>query len=62
MNAPTPIAYSVKESLPIFNIGLTKFYAEVKAGRIKVVKAGGKTLVPADEPANWLARLSEQAA
>ena len=62
MNMPLPVAFTVKEALPIFNIGLTKFYEEVKAGRIKIVKVGNKTLVPADEPGKWLARLSGVAA
>lgn len=39
------------------NIGLTAFYAEVKAGRLRIVKRGRSTLVlPADEDA-WLASL-----
>lgn len=56
------IALTVNEFLQIANIGRTKFYAEVKAGRIKVVKVGVKTLVPATEPAAWLERLVSEAA
>jgi len=51
-------SFTVNEFLTIHPIGRTKFYAEVKAGRIKVVKVGKKTLIPATEPAAWLARLA----
>lgn len=54
------IALTVNEFLDIANIGRTKFYDEVKKGRIRVVKVGAKTLVPATEPAAWLARLAKQ--
>lgn len=59
--ATTKVALTVNEFLSIANIGRTKFYAEVKAGRIKVLKLGTKTLVPATEPAAWLARLPQKA-
>jgi len=50
-------AYTVNEFLDINPIGRTKFYGEVKAGRIKIVKVGRKTLVTT-KPAEWLARLA----
>ena len=40
-----------------YNIGRTTFYAEVKAGRIRPVKVGRKTLIPEPEAARWLASL-----
>lgn len=52
----------VPEFLWITGIGRTKFYSEVKAGRIKVVHVGRRTLIPATEPAAWLARLSRETA
>lgn len=52
------IAYTVDEAMCVMNIGRTKFYQEVQAGRLKIVKLGKKTLVPATEPANWLERLT----
>jgi excisionase family DNA binding protein len=41
-----------------FSIGRTTFYAEVKAGRIRPVKVGRKTLIPEAEVERWLASLS----
>ncbi|CAK0758775.1 hypothetical protein CCP2SC5_240043 [Azospirillaceae bacterium] len=58
----TKVAITVKEFLVAVSISRTKFYSEVKAGRIKIIKAGSKTLVLATEPAAWLARLSGGAA
>jgi excisionase family DNA binding protein len=40
------LLYPVAEALQLLSIGRTKFYAEVKRGRITLVKSGGKTLVP----------------
>ena len=40
-----------------FSIGRTTFYAEVKAGRIRPVKVGRKTLIPVREAARWQASL-----
>ena len=51
------VAITVKEFLSQTSISNTKFYAEVKAGRIKIIKLGRKTLVPATEPTAWLKRL-----
>lgn len=55
---PSKVALTVNEFLAAANISRTTFYSEVKAGRIKIVKVGVKTLVPATEPIAWLARLS----
>lgn len=59
---PVPVAFPVKQGLQILNIGRTKFYEEVQAGRIKVVHVGRKTLIPATEMTTWLNRLSEEEA
>ena len=56
------VAITVKEFLALTSISNTKFYAEVKAGRIKTIKLGRKTLIPATEPKAWMERLSGQAA
>jgi len=59
LNAPLPsrVAYTINEAIYIFNIGRTKLYDEINAGRIKTVKIGAKTLIPATEPEKWLERL-----
>jgi excisionase family DNA binding protein len=48
------VAYTVEEARHMMNIGRTKFYEEVKAGRLRTVKLGKKTLIPAAEPAKWV--------
>lgn len=52
------VADTVNEFCDALRIGRTLFYSEVNAGRIKVVKAGRKTLVPRTEREAWLRRLA----
>lgn len=52
-------ARSVAEFLLWAGIGKTQFYEEVKAGRLRVVKVGTKTLVPDESGKAWLASLPE---
>lgn len=49
--------YTVPETLNLIRIGLTKFYEEVNAGRIPVVKAGHRTFVPAKSISTWIESL-----
>lgn len=49
---------SVDEFCATHGIGRTTFYAELKAGRIHVVKCGRRTLVPVAEKDAWLGRLA----
>lgn len=60
INKPSiaPIACSVTEFCHAVSIGKTHFYAEVNAGRIKVLKSGRKTLVPISEQQAYLSRLA----
>lgn len=51
-------ALNVDEFCATMGIGRTKFYDEVREGRIRVVKAGRRTLVPATEKQAWLERLA----
>lgn len=53
-------AYTVNEFCAAHGIGRTTFYAELKAGRIRVVKCGRKTLVPKTENDAWLGRWAER--
>jgi excisionase family DNA binding protein len=41
-----PMLHPVANALRLLSLGRTKFYEEVHAGRITVIKAGKKTLVP----------------
>jgi len=44
-NTDQPIAYTVDRALEALGIGRTKFYEEIKAGRLKAKKVGKRTLV-----------------
>lgn len=49
---------SVEEFCAAHGIGRTTFYEQLKLGRIRVVKCGRRTLVPATERDAWLGRLA----
>lgn len=55
------IAETVNEFCAAVRIGRTLFYKEVHRGRIKILKAGRKTLVPIAEREAYLRRLAEKA-
>jgi hypothetical protein len=69
MNAPRPstadtdrAAYTVEEFMTrVVPMSRAKFYAHVRAGSIKIVKAGHRTYVPADEGRNFINRLAAAA-
>ena len=51
-------AMSVKEFCEKYGIGTTKFYEEVKAGRLRAVKCGTRTLVLNRDSIAWERTLS----
>jgi hypothetical protein len=53
-------ALSVRDFLHSYSIGQTKFYEEVRDGRLRVVKLGKKTLVDIDEAERWFASLADR--
>jgi excisionase family DNA binding protein len=52
-------AMTVKEFCRKYRIGTTKFYEEVKAGRLRAVKCGARTLVLNRDSKSWEHTLSE---
>ena len=54
------VADTVDEFCEAVRIGRTLFYGEVKAGKIKIGKAGNKTLVPRSEREAYLARITRE--
>jgi excisionase family DNA binding protein len=48
------LALSVADFCAAFSIGRSTFYEEVKAGRLRVLKAGRRTLVASAEAERWL--------
>lgn len=51
------IALTVADFCSHYSICRTTFYAEVKAGRLRVLKAGKRTLIAASEAQRWLDNL-----
>jgi hypothetical protein len=52
-----PTFLTIPQFLREFPVGRTRFYEDVRAGRIRVLKSGARTLVPASE----LDRLAREA-
>ena len=46
-------AMTVKEFCRKYGIGTTKFYEEIKAGRLRAVKCGARTLVLNRDSSGW---------
>jgi excisionase family DNA binding protein len=45
---PAKLAYSVKQACQVSSLGKTTIYAHIAANRLRVVRLGGRTLIPAD--------------
>jgi excisionase family DNA binding protein len=52
------IAFSFDEFAKAASIGRTQVYQEIKAGRLRPLKCGRRTLVSAAEAQRWLERLA----
>jgi excisionase family DNA binding protein len=51
-------AYSINEFCHVYELGRTKAYQEMNAGRLRAVKIGSKTIIRADDAEEWLANLT----
>jgi hypothetical protein len=54
-------AFSPAEFQRRFNIGNSKFYDELRSGRLRAVKNGAKTLILYADAKAWAAQLPERA-
>lgn len=43
-----PLAYSVKDACSVSSLGRTTLYTHIKSGRLKSIRVGGRTLIPAE--------------
>jgi excisionase family DNA binding protein len=53
-NLGDKLAYSVPEFCQAVGIGRSRAYEEIKAGRLRVTKAGRRTLIAVEEARTWL--------
>ena len=44
---PRPV-YTVREACQVSTLGRATIYNHIKAGRLRVVRVGGRTLIPVD--------------
>ncbi|WP_407668196.1 helix-turn-helix domain-containing protein [Novosphingobium rosa] len=42
------IAYSIKEACQVSSLGRTTLYSHIAAGRLRAVRIGGRTVIPAE--------------
>ena len=47
-------AFSINTFAEAADISRASVYAEIAAGRLRAVKFGGKTLIPAEEAQRWI--------
>lgn len=48
------LAYSIKEACAATSLGRTTIYDHIAAGRLKVVRVGGRALIPAQSLLNLI--------
>ncbi len=53
-------AFTVEAFGAAYDVGRTFTYAEIKAGRLRAVKAGHRTLIPVDAAEAWFASLPDK--
>jgi excisionase family DNA binding protein len=60
-NYIAPEAYTVETFCKIFGVGRSFTYELFKAGTLRPVKAGRRTLIPADQARDWFRSLQSSA-
>lgn len=43
-----PLAYSLKDACAVSSLGKTTLYTHINSGRLKAIRLGGRTLIPAE--------------
>ena len=49
-----PIAYSIKQACELSSLGKTTLYRQAQRGKLRLVRVGGRTVVPADSLYSFL--------
>lgn len=47
-NLPEKLAYSIKEACKATSLSRTAVYSHIASGRLRVVRVGGRTLIPVE--------------
>lgn len=45
---PPKLGYSIAEAVQASSLGRTTIYSHIAAGRLRAVRVGGRTIIPAD--------------
>ena len=45
---PNKLAYSIREACNTSSLGKTTIYSHIAAGRLKAIRVGGRTIIPAE--------------
>lgn len=45
---PNKLAYSIREACNASSLGKTTIYSHIAAGRLKAIRVGGRTIIPAE--------------
>ena len=57
-NTPTQkVTFSIPEFCRLASIGRSMAYEEIKAGRLRILKCGRRTLIPVEAVNDWVRRL-----
>ena len=56
------LASSIDDLSEETGLGRTKIYAEIKAGNLRAVKCGGRTLILHEDRQRWLSKLKRMGA
>lgn len=56
--SPAKAAYSIAEFCGLVSLGRSRVFEEIREKRLRIVKVGRRTLIPALEVTAWLERLA----
>ncbi len=59
--APDPVLYKIREVTAMLRLSRSVIYEQIRAGRLRIVKQGRATLVPASAIAEYVALLEQEA-
>ena len=47
-HAPPKLGFSIREACQASSLGRTTIYSHISAGRLRAVRVGGRTIIPAE--------------